>query len=224
MLERVRIPSPRLRVDEYPHKLSGGMRQRVMIAMALACAPALLIADEPTTALDVTIQAQILDLLAKLRDGDRRGHHPHHPRPRRGGRDLRRRGRHVRRRDRRAGARGPAVLRPAASLHGRPARLHPAHQRQARAPCHHLRQRAEPRWQRSPAAASPAAAPSPTRAAAARPRRSPISAPATSRAAGRRRWRRWWHDLCAHDPVGWVKEAQTQHHSEVAIGFVLGHR
>jgi peptide/nickel transport system ATP-binding protein len=68
MLERVRIPSPHMRVDDYPHKLSGGMRQRVMIAMALACAPALLIADEPTTALDVTIQAQILELLAKLRD------------------------------------------------------------------------------------------------------------------------------------------------------------
>jgi peptide/nickel transport system ATP-binding protein len=68
MLDRVKIPSPRLRVDDYPHKLSGGMRQRVMIAMALACAPALLIADEPTTALDVTIQAQVLELLAKLRE------------------------------------------------------------------------------------------------------------------------------------------------------------
>ncbi|HEU4378645.1 MAG TPA: ABC transporter ATP-binding protein [Hyphomicrobiaceae bacterium] len=67
MLARVRIASPRERVDEYPHKLSGGMRQRIMIAMALICAPALLIADEPTTALDVTIQAQILDLLAQLR-------------------------------------------------------------------------------------------------------------------------------------------------------------
>jgi peptide/nickel transport system ATP-binding protein len=68
MLRRVRIPSPESRVDDYPHKLSGGMRQRAMIAMALACAPVLLIADEPTTALDVTIQAQILDLLRGLRD------------------------------------------------------------------------------------------------------------------------------------------------------------
>jgi oligopeptide/dipeptide ABC transporter ATP-binding protein len=66
MLDRVGIASPRQRVDEYPHQLSGGMRQRAMIAMALACQPSLLIADEPTTALDVTIQAQILDLLREL--------------------------------------------------------------------------------------------------------------------------------------------------------------
>jgi oligopeptide/dipeptide ABC transporter ATP-binding protein len=67
LLRSVRIPSPETRMREYPHQMSGGMRQRVMMAMAIACGPKLLIADEPTTALDVTIEAQILELMDNLR-------------------------------------------------------------------------------------------------------------------------------------------------------------
>jgi peptide/nickel transport system ATP-binding protein len=95
MLATVGIPAPQKRIDEYPHQLSGGMRQRVMIAMALSCEPKLLIADEPTTALDVTTQAQVMEQIVKLQEQFRHVGGAGHPRPRRGRRELPARHRHV---------------------------------------------------------------------------------------------------------------------------------
>jgi ABC-type dipeptide/oligopeptide/nickel transport system ATPase subunit len=124
LLRQVRIPDAGRRLHDFPHQMSGGMSQRVMIAMAIACGPKLLIADEPTTALDVTIQAQILDLLKELQASSGMGMNHHHPRSQR------------RRRDRRSGrgdvcwpqgrgGAGRGVVRAAsASLYARSARRH----------------------------------------------------------------------------------------------------
>ena len=142
--------TPTQRASAFPHEFSGGMRQRVMIAMAMANEPDLIIADEPTTALDVTIQAQILDVLQDGQRGDRRGDRPDHARPR-----CRRRIRRPRRRDVRRDARRDRrcrrrVLPAADAVHAGPARFDSAARRRTQAAAHADR--------RQPAVARPSAA------------------------------------------------------------------
>ncbi len=117
LLRLVGIPRPERRVDDYPHQFSGGMRQRAMIAMALALDPAVLIADEPTTALDVTVQAQVLDLIERLQEEFGTAIVVHHPRPRGGRRHGRRRPGHVRRQAGRGGRPADRLLQPPHALH-----------------------------------------------------------------------------------------------------------
>ena len=131
LLDRVGIPSPAERANDYPHQLSGGMQQRAMIAMAISCEPQLLIADEPTTALDVTIQAQVIELISSLRQELGMARDPDHPRPGARRRFLPGDRGDVRRVHRRARTRPGRVLYAEASVHDRLAGVHAEHLRGA---------------------------------------------------------------------------------------------
>ena len=124
LLGRVGIPKPETRVDDYPHQFSGGMRQRAMIAMALSLEPKLIIADEPTTALDATVQAQILDLLLRLQQDSGTALIMITHDLGRGRRHRRRRHGHVRGPRRREGAQARHLLRAAPPVHQGPAGVH----------------------------------------------------------------------------------------------------